>query len=228
MNSSSMEISFCCHCDSHKVIAINFCKKCCVLVDSDWIAARRSFHRIWIYCQQKSLLNRAHRIIVLMWTTQIAKFMGPTWGPPGSCRPQMGSMLAQWTLLSGKPNQTKPQQCTNLIHDYRKVYIYIYKSLSKRINSIDSHLKGLSLNKKVWTGSMMTSSNGTIFHVTGPLWGYSPVTVNAPHKGHWRGALMFPLIYAWTNIWGNNRSASQLRRHRPHHDVTVMSLLNTA
>ena len=24
--------------------------------------------------------------------SQIAKFMGPTWGPPGSCRPQMGPM----------------------------------------------------------------------------------------------------------------------------------------
>ena len=33
--------------------------------------------------------------------TQIAKFMGPTWGPPGSCRPQMGPMLAPWTLLLG-------------------------------------------------------------------------------------------------------------------------------
>ena len=33
--------------------------------------------------------------------SQIAKFMGPTWGPPGSCRPQMGHMLAPWTLLSG-------------------------------------------------------------------------------------------------------------------------------
>ena len=32
---------------------------------------------------------------------QIAKFMGPTWGPPGSCRPQMVPMLAPWTLLSG-------------------------------------------------------------------------------------------------------------------------------
>ena len=27
--------------------------------------------------------------------------MGPTWGPPGSCRPQMGPMLAPWTSLSG-------------------------------------------------------------------------------------------------------------------------------
>ena len=26
--------------------------------------------------------------------------MGPTWVPPGSCRPQMGPMLAPWTMLS--------------------------------------------------------------------------------------------------------------------------------
>ena len=32
--------------------------------------------------------------------TQIAKFMGPIWGPPGSCRPQMGPMLAPQILLS--------------------------------------------------------------------------------------------------------------------------------
>ena len=32
---------------------------------------------------------------------QIAKFMGPTLGPPGSFRPQMGPKLAPWTLLSG-------------------------------------------------------------------------------------------------------------------------------
>ena len=39
---------------------------------------------------------------------QIANFMGPTWGPPGSCRPQMGPMLAPWTLLPGYYN-TYPQ-----------------------------------------------------------------------------------------------------------------------
>ena len=36
-----------------------------------------------------------------MITSQIARFLGPTWGPPGSCRPQMGPMMAPWTLLSG-------------------------------------------------------------------------------------------------------------------------------
>ena len=32
---------------------------------------------------------------------QIARFIRPTWGTPGSCRPQMSPMLAPWTLLSG-------------------------------------------------------------------------------------------------------------------------------
>ena len=31
----------------------------------------------------------------------IARFMGPTWGPPGADRTQVGPMLAPWTLLSG-------------------------------------------------------------------------------------------------------------------------------
>ena len=47
--------------------------------------------------------------------------------------------------------------------------------------------------------------------------------VNSPHKGRWRGALMFSLICAWINAWVNNREAGDLRRHRAHHDVSVMS-----
>ena len=47
--------------------------------------------------------------------------------------------------------------------------------------------------------------------------------VNSLHKGQWRGALMFCLIYAWINGWVNNREAGDLRRHRVHYDVTVMN-----
>ena len=46
--------------------------------------------------------------------------------------------------------------------------------------------------------------------------------VDSPHKGQWRGALMFSLICAWINGWVNNRAAGDLRRHRAHYDVTVM------
>ena len=38
---------------------------------------------------------------VILIPAQVAKFTGPTWGPPVACRPQMGSMFAPWTLLSG-------------------------------------------------------------------------------------------------------------------------------
>ena len=65
---------------------------------------------------------------------------------------------------------------------------------------------------------MMTSSNGNIFRVTGPLWGEStghrwiPLT-KASHAEFW--------CFLWSepNGWANNREAGNLRRH---YDVTVM------
>ena len=49
----------------------------------------------------------------------------------------------------------------------------------------------------------------------------SPVT--SPHKGQWRGALIFHSIYAWINGCVNSRAAGNLRRHRAHYDVIVMN-----
>ena len=46
--------------------------------------------------------------------------------------------------------------------------------------------------------------------------------VISPHKGQWRGALMFSLICARINGWVNNRVAGDLRRRRAHYEVTVM------
>ena len=54
--------------------------------------------------------------------------------------------------------------------------------------------------------------------------GNSPAPVNSPHKGQWRGALMFSLICARINDWVNSREAGDLRRHRGHYDVNVMKL----
>ena len=52
--------------------------------------------------------------------------------------------------------------------------------------------------------------------------GNSPVPGQFPHKGQWRGALMFSLICGWTNGWLNNRETVDLRRYRAHYVVTVM------
>ena len=51
--------------------------------------------------------------------------------------------------------------------------------------------------------------------------------VNSPHKGQWRGALMFSLICIRINGWVNNREAGDLRRHRAHYNIVVMDLLLT-
>ena len=55
----------------------------------------------------------------------IAIFMGPTWGPPGSCRPQMGPMLAPWTLVSGTSHQpTKYYNVTITKQNTTKPFAY--------------------------------------------------------------------------------------------------------
>ena len=47
--------------------------------------------------------------------------------------------------------------------------------------------------------------------------------VNSPHKGQWRGALMFSWMWAETNGSANSRYAGDLRRHGAHYDFTAKS-----
>ena len=51
--------------------------------------------------------------------------------------------------------------------------------------------------------------------------------VNSPHKGQWRGALMFSLMCVWINGCVNNREAGDLRRNQAHYDVIVMIVPDT-
>ena len=70
---------------------------------------------------------------------------------------------------------------------------------------------------------MMTSSNGNIFRVTGPLCGeftghrWIPLT-KASDVELW----CFLWSGPWINGWVNNPEAGDLRRHRAHYDVIVM------
>ena len=61
-----------------------------------WLQIKHSAWR-WLYAKR----DVAPFLPYWSHMSQIPKFMGLTWGPPGSCRPQMGPMLAPWTLLSG-------------------------------------------------------------------------------------------------------------------------------
>ena len=71
--------------------------------------------------------------------------------------------------------------------------------------------------------------NGNTFcvtdHLCGEFTGHQWIPpVNSPHKGQWRGALMFSLICTWINGWVNNREAGDFRRYRANVDVTLMYL----
>ena len=70
---------------------------------------------------------------------------------------------------------------------------------------------------------MMTSSNETKNAALLAICaGNSPVTGEFPHKGQWRGGLMFSVICACINSSVNNRKAGDLRRRHAHYDVTAM------
>ena len=56
------------------------------------------------------------------------------------------------------------------------------------------------------------------------VWEIHRSPVNSPHKGQWRGALIFSFICAGIKGWVNNRAVGDLRRHRPHYDVTLMNV----
>ena len=70
---------------------------------------------------------------------------------------------------------------------------------------------------------MMTSSNGNIFRVTGPLCGEFTGPGEFSAQRPVTRSVMFSLIYAWIHDWVNNREAGDLRRHRGHYDVIVMN-----
>ena len=48
----------------------------------------------WLWCHQQNLSRMSK-------TSRIARFIGPTWGPSGADRSQVGRRWAPWTLLSG-------------------------------------------------------------------------------------------------------------------------------
>ena len=56
--------------------------------------------------------------------------MGPTWGPSGADRTQVGPMLAPWTLLSGDVCVCHPALMSELIWEVWCIYINIYMSVN--------------------------------------------------------------------------------------------------
>ena len=88
----------------------------------------------------------------------------------------------------------------------------------------------LSWNCSIWIPIWITHGDVIKLKPVPRYWpfvrGIHRSPVNFPHKGQWRGALMFSLICVWINGWVNNREAGNLRRYGAHYDVIVMFVSN--
>ena len=67
------------------------------LSTSKAIAILNTKHECWGSTDVRTISSILY--LIGSFHNQIARFMGPTWGPPGSCRSHMGPILAPWTLL---------------------------------------------------------------------------------------------------------------------------------
>ena len=160
----------------------------------------------------------------------MANFMGPTWGPPGSCRPQMGPMLAPWTLLSGMTSWHG--------NVYNEIGSLHYNDVI--MSTIASQITSLRIVYSTVIRAQIKENIKVLRHW--PLCGESPGPVNSPHKGPvtrkmfpfddvimvmrttgnqliaftkspgMRG-LMFTFMFAWISSPANCRYAYCLRRH---------------
>ena len=126
---------------------------------------------------------------------------------------------------------------TNFSEILIEIDIFSFKKMDLKMSSGKWHPFCLGLNVSVTSYSTLCLLMTIYPHDDVIKWKHFPRNwpfvreihrspVNFPHKGQWRGALMFSLIYAWINDWVNNREAGDLRRQHGHYDVIVMLALN--
>ena len=131
------------------------------------------YHHLYLV----TVFNRAGTNEVI---AQKAMFMGKIWGPPGSCRPQLGPTLVPWTLLSGGVvttytasfyvNRHPSPSRKNILKLFKTLIVFVY------LNSKHADIENFPKTYTFWTGSMKRSKR--IFHI---IWATAiiPATVKS-------------------------------------------------
>ena len=104
--------------------------------------------------------------IIILLTSHIARLMGPTWGPPGSCRPQIGPMLSPWTLLSWYVLNIK------LSYEFASTYQHFFKQMCSGPALVDKKyghtgssgciMRGQTLPCGRWGWRKLSNNRGTL------------------------------------------------------------------
>ena len=156
-------------------------------------------HQFCYTCYTLSCCSSSISSFVWSMYPLIARFMGPTWGPSGADRTQVGPMLAPWNLLSGSiyfrvaalewvKSSDWPDATEVMLKDMATIHQY---------QPTTNHNKALSVcvcwdipDSKVHGAKM------------GPIWGRQ--VPGGPHVGPMNFAIRDVLsLVAWpqTNLW---------------------------
>ena len=132
----------------------------------------------------------------------------------------LGNILDTWLRMKWVIMGIWRGRCHN---DNMLLRIFSHCSYRVNLQLFSSHCDSLYTCHLSWWRHQMETFSASLALCAGN----SPVPVNSPHKGQWRGVLMFSLICVWINGWVNNRESGYLRRNRGHHDVIVMCVTIT-
>ena len=106
--------------------------------------------------------------------TQIARFMRPTWGPPGADRTQVGPMLAPWSLLSGQLIcVSSPGLPASIPYWHRTSPFPLFwrQTLHHHRNDLTDRLFNVWVKSTfVWNVAFMTSSISLCFEIINRLY----------------------------------------------------------
>ena len=118
--------------------------------------------------------------------------------------------IKEFSLVSADPTRFhgQPRGQNWSLHQASAANIIVGLSRKEIVSGIplrpyDEHTYAANMGRERngwFTNFTIASSNGNIFRVTGPfVQGIHRSPVNSPHKGQWRGALMFSLVCVWIN-----------------------------
>ena len=133
----------------------------------------------------------------------IAKFMGQTWGPPETCQPHMGPVLAPWTLLLGITWTSPLAPCSHnelkSLQSVTKIKMQFCSVLIPTFHWtfwIGDCINGVYFRRN-WRFDTYTDSKVHRANM-GPIWG--PWVPGGPHVGPMNFAIRVPNDVSVQNI----------------------------
>ena len=222
----------------------------CLLLVQWWLVGEYGRHSIMIHVwnrplqwhilasqnhrQPNSLFNNSFFILTWRKTPNLC-ITDPLWEESTEDR-----LIPYKSLVNGWFPEQKAGDAENVLKSWchheiweilRRINIYHIYLQEFFTGQSDHHNRDFHRSSNVFTGQGLRTHDDVIKWKHFPRnWPFvreihrSPV--NFPHKGQWRGALMFSLIYAWINGWVNNREAGDLRLQHGHYDVIVMQRIS--